>query len=386
MMRKLLILLVCAIICFQSMQVMAAQPLGTLECLESSNPDYIFSLKGSGKRFLLLDILDDPEGKFFLMGIDYYGQGAFDEFSKQRLDVEQVGNAAYKLNNLLIGDGIANNFTKKAYNIPDEVVDYIDFNHVWQTKGSGNSKGNAKNDYTTVCGVNLLSQDEFVKYQSRIGTYDNLFEKKDSPNGSGWWLRDGDSSGINMLAVRKGEKPWIGVWAANDTNLLYRPVFYVSRDFFGKVPIDLKSAGKNIKEIFKTYYTVGELAKMYKETDIYNYLDYKPNITVGVQRFTNGETDITKINDARKLYANVSLTNNQVFEQHGTLVMTHYDCYGRAKQVDSKKIDISAQETQMHALELYLNEIPDEGSYVKITFIGDRINTQTCNSIRFYYE
>ena len=219
---------------------MAEKPFGTLDCSINSNSDYIFKLKGSGQRFLLLDVLDDNDSKFFLMGIDYYGQGAFDEFGKQRLDVEQSGNIAYKLNNILTGDGMVQSFTKKVYSIPSQIVDYIDFNHVWRTKGSGSSKGNAKNDYTTVCGVNLLSQEEFLKYISKIGAFDELLLKKYSPNGSGWWLRDAAPDGSNMLAVRSGEKPWINLWTASDTNLFYRPVFYVSKDFFGNVPIDLK--------------------------------------------------------------------------------------------------------------------------------------------------
>ena len=115
-MKKLLILLVCMILCFQNMQVMAEQPIGTLDCMINSNSDYIFTVKGSGKRFLLLDVLNDNDSKFFLMGIDYYGQGAFDEFGKQRLDIEQMGNVAYKLNNMLTDEGLVQSFTKKMYN------------------------------------------------------------------------------------------------------------------------------------------------------------------------------------------------------------------------------------------------------------------------------
>ena len=114
-MKKLLILLACMILCFQNVQVMAEQPFGTLDCMNNSNSDYIFKLKGSEQRFLLLDVLDDNDSKFFLMGIDYYGQGAFDEFGKQRLDGEQMGNVAYKLNNVLTGEGLVQSFTRKVY-------------------------------------------------------------------------------------------------------------------------------------------------------------------------------------------------------------------------------------------------------------------------------
>lgn len=385
-MKKLLKLLVCMILCFQNMQVMAETPFGTLDCMNNSNSDYIFKIKGSGQRFLLLDVFDDNDSKFFVMGIDYYGQGAFDEFGKQRLDVEQTGNVAYKLNKVLTGEGLVQSFTQKVYSLPSEIVDYIDFNHAWKTKGSGSSKGNAKNDYTTVCGVNLLSQEEFLKYISKIGAFDELLLKKYSPNGSGWWLRDGAPDGSNMLAVRSGDKPWINLWTASDTKLFYRPVFYVSKDFFGNVPIDLKSAGEGVKSIFKEYYTIGELKKIYKEADVYDYLDYKSDITVKVERFTNGKDSISKINNAELVCAEIIITNNQMSEQSGTIVMTYYDCNGRTKQIDSRRILISANETQAHKLSLNFSEVPEKDSYVKITFVEDKKSFQSNNSIRFYCE
>ena len=365
---------------------MAEQPYGTLDCIYNSNPDYIFKIKGSAQRFLLLDVFDDSDSKFLMMGIDYYGQGAFDEFGKQRLDTEMMGNAAYKLNTVLTGEGMVQSFTKKVYSLPKELVEYIDFNHVWKTKGSGSAKGNAKNDYTTVCGVNLLSQEEFLKYKSRIGAFDELLLKKYSPNGSGWWLRDGASDGSNMLAVRTGDKPWIHLWASADTNLFYRPVFFVNKDFFGNVPIDLKSAGDGVKSLFKEYYTVGELKNIYKESDVYDYLDYKSNVTVKTESFTNGKDSISKINNTESICAKVSVTNNQKANQVGTLVMTYYDCKGRTKQMDSKRISIAANETQTHNLSLNLNERPEKDSYVKITFMEDKNSFQTNNSVRFYCE
>ena len=189
-----------------------------------------------------------------------------------------------------------------------------------------------------------------------------------------------------MLAVRSGDKPWINLWTASDASLFYRPVFYVSKDFFGNVPIDLKSAGEGVKSIFKDYYTIGELKKIYKEADVYDYLDYKSDITVKVDRFTNGKDSISKINDAKSVYADVSITNNQITDKFGTIVMTYYDCNGRTKQIDSKRIFISAGETQAHKLSLSFNEIPEKDSYVKITFVEDKKSFQSNNSIRFYCE
>ena len=148
----------------------------------------------------------------------------------------------------------------------------------------------------------------------------------------------------------------------------------------------MKSAGEGVKSIFKEYYTIGELKKIYKEADVYDYLDYKSDITVKVERFTNGKDSISKINNAKQACAEISITNNQVSEQVGTIVMTYYDCNGRTKQIDSRRIFISANETQAHKLSLSFNEIPEKDSYVKITFVEDKKSFQSNNSIRFYCE
>ena len=128
------------------------------------------------------------------------------------------------------------------------------------------------------------------------------------------------------------------------------------------------------------------MKKIYKEADVYDYLDYKSDITVKVERFTNGKDSISKINNAELVCAEIIITNNQMSEQSGTIVMTYYDCNGRTKQIDSRRIFISANETQAHKLSLNFSEVPEKDSYVKITFVEDKKSFQSNNSIRFYCE
>ena len=384
-MKKILTLVICYLLCFQTANVFAATPLGTLDCLENSNEDYIFTVRESGKRFLLLDITDDKSSKFFIMGIDYYGEGAFDEFSNQRLEPELMSNASYKLNRILTGEGIKQSHTQKVYKLPENIVKYIDFNHLWKTEGTGSAKGNAKDAYTTVCGVNLLSQAEFMNHKSKIGACDEMFARKDSPRASGWWLRDGSSNGKEMLAVRLGDKPWIGTWTASDAGLFYRPIFYVSRDFFSNVPIDLKTAGKNVIEVFKEYYTAGELKQIYSDKEIYDYIGYKPPVSIKADTFTDGAKPIKHIKGSKRLCARVDVMNNMLDKRQGILAMTYYDCFAKPIDTICVWVEIPSGENQTHELELNLKEYPNEGSYVKITFIESEKIKQTNNSIKFYY-
>ncbi len=383
-MKRKCIILVLLVLLLTNINTFAASPVGDVGFREKSNPDYIFTVKGSNRRFLLLDTTNDKNSKFLLMGIDYYGQGFFDEYSNQRYDVENSSNAGYVLNKTLINEGLQQSFTKVIYKIPDNVVEHINFNHEWLTHG-GNTNGNAKNDYKTVCGITLLSQEELLKYKSIIGTKDDIFDGGYTPKGTAWWLRDGDKSSKSMLAVRVADGIKVGLWGASDTSAQYRPIFYVDRDFFGKVPIELSSAGKEVLTVFNKQYTVGELKKIYEEKEIYDFLQYTPDIKVDALSYSNGQKEISSIKGVNSIIANVNITNNASTSKVGVLIMTYYDVYGRAIKVTSKKMLISAGETRNSSLEMKLDKETDEGSYIKITFLDGNKLRQSNNSIKLYY-
>ncbi len=383
-MRRKCTILVLVVLLLTNIETFAASPVGNVEFLEKSDPDYIFTVKGSNRRFLLLDTTNDKNSKFLLMGIDYYGQGVFDGYGNQRYDTENSSNAGYILNKTLIDEGLQQSFTKVIYKIPNNVVEHINFNHEWLTQG-GNANGNAKKDYKTVCGINLLSQEELLKYKSIIGTKDDIFDGGYTPKGTAWWLRDGDKSSKSMLAVRISGEIRVGLWGSSDNSAQYRPIFYVDRDFFSEVPIELSSAGKEVLAVFNKQYTIGELKKIYEEKELYDILQYAPDIKVNALSYSDGQKEISSIKGVDHIIANVDITNNAAMAKSGILIMAYYDAYGRSIKVTSKKMLISSGETRDSSLELQLDKVADEGSYIKITFLDGNKLHQSNNSLKLYY-
>lgn len=192
----------------------------------------IFRIEGSDKEFVLLD---DEDG-FFVLAKDQYGKRAFDPDGTQKFDIEDSNNIAYWLNNGFLKDG------NGGLKLPDEIIKYIDPDREWFTEG-GFSKGNCPEDYTTTCGVTLLSQIEWSKYDEVFGVVDDI-------GLYGWWLRTGRGIGGNESSVmvgmtgqgRIGET--FGQTSSNSTQYYVRPAFYLKDEFFTTVKLD--KMGNNV--------------------------------------------------------------------------------------------------------------------------------------------
>ena len=189
-MRKILALAISILLACSSL--VSAADVAAVSKRDTSDENYIFRTKGSNQRFLLLDVTDDKDSKFFIMGIDYYGQVAFNTSAGNKFAPDLSLNIGYKLNHAFVTDGFVQSHTQKTYKLPQNVIEHIDFNHVWETEGTDK---NGENRYKTTCGIALLSQEELIKHQNKIGWSDNLLNRKDSPNGNVWWLRTGRHNG-----------------------------------------------------------------------------------------------------------------------------------------------------------------------------------------------
>lgn len=387
-MRKILTLLLSAALTVASAAPAAfAADASQIAYRELSDENYIFRVKGSSQRFLLLDTTDDKSSKYFIMGIDYYGQMAFDTLGSQKFDTTSAMNIAYKLNNSFITEGFKQSLTDRVYKLPQNVIDHIDFNHVWTTEGSGRVGLGAEKDYKSTCGIAVLSLEEMYKYQSKIGWRDNIvYNGKDSTNSHVWWLRTGSSNTNEMYTV-KPNTPDVSKWTYLDETPQIRPVFYVDSDFFGEVPIDLETAGKYVREVFKPNFTAGELKKIYPESDLYNYLGYKSLVDTSVISATDGTKEITKLNGVSNISVNAEFSNNNVKSESGIAVMTYYNAYGEAIKTDSVSMLIAPGETRSCNLSLNFDSAPEQDDYVKITFVNrSKPYEHNNNCVKYYCE
>ena len=217
----------------------------------------IFKIEGNDREFILLD---DEQG-FFVLCKDVYGTRAFDPDGTQKFDPEDSNNIAYWLNNGFLKDG------NGGFKLPEEIIKYIDNDRSWFTEG-GFSKGNCPDDYTVRCGITLLSQQEWLKYDEVFGVLDDI-----PPYG--WWLRTGRGIGgdVNMVLTSKTGDGRIGgtfgdVSSGGVRNYI-RPAFYLKDEFFKEVKLD------------KIGFNVGKALSRH-----FSYTDFRGDGTVG---YSNSE-------------------------------------------------------------------------------------------------
>ena len=205
----------------------------------------IFRIEGNSKEFILLD---DEQG-FFVLCKNVYGTRAFDPDDTQKFDVDDPNNIAYWLNHDFLKDG------NGGLKLPDEIIKYIDNDRTWFTEG-GFSGGNCPKDYTVQCGVTLLSQQEWLKYDEVFGVLDDIPQY-------GWWLRTGRGigGGANVVLASKTGDGRIGgtfgdVSSGSVRNYI-RPAFYLKDDFFREVRLD--KIGFNVGKALSRHFTYDDL-------------------------------------------------------------------------------------------------------------------------------
>ncbi|SDD50428.1 Endo-1,4-beta-xylanase, GH35 family [Paenibacillus sp. UNCCL117] len=210
-----------------------------------------FTIKGSSKEFILLNVTEDVYSKYFVLAKNNYGTRAFDPDNTTKFDVEDPNNIGYWLNHDLIDPAAAG--TNK---LPEELVPHINNEHVWQTEAC-RSNSICPSDYTTTAGVALLSQSEYVAFAPKLGVVDAM-------SGWGWWLRT--ARGLGTTAPTK----MLGVRIASDTGITHetdasytgvhvRPAFYLKADFFSSVKLEVASMGSSVKQAILANYTKEQL-------------------------------------------------------------------------------------------------------------------------------
>ncbi len=340
---------------------------------DKSPEENVFRVFGTDMEFILLDTSDNLESKFFIMAKSYFPKKAYGK--NQRFDPEDPGNIAYFLNNEFLTDGITDGFTKRLYKLPNEITAHIDKNHVWETE-AGRTAGNCPERYYFTAGVALLSQEEYLKYQNKIGMTDEFNNLIDAPNFVGWWTRTGSASS-EMICVRPvtGTTQLYG-WASNDAGLNFRPAFWVDKDFFKNVKIDLTTVGENVKQEIKKYYSIDELKNLYPVSLIYDYLDFTPEVFIdNVDAFKND-------NAAGNLNIKADFINNLTEEISGSLVAVLYASGGFPKRMASVPLTILPKSEVTAEINLNLGTALKSGDYVKIFYskASDRMGN-TSNSI-----
>ena len=227
------------------------------DCPAITPPENVFRVRGSQQSFILLDTEGSDTSKFFILAKDFYGSKPFDKNNSQILNPAGKDNIAGYLN----GDFLAAD--EGSGGLCADVKKYIDSEHEWTTNAPLRN-GEIDRDYKTVMGVNLLSLAEYNKYKKKIGCRDNSTDA--------WFLRSGlrfytSSHYMHCVSVTPSADNIIN--RTPQTSMAIRPAFYLSRDFFKNVKLDLEKTGGNVKRTVAALYSAEELKNAgYTEAEI----------------------------------------------------------------------------------------------------------------------
>lgn len=239
-----------------------------------------FTIEGSTRPYVLLDRYDDEDSAFYILA-DYITTPRLQhESDPQRINPQDEESIGYWLNN---------NYAKTGYEIAGvnkepleaDIYNYVDKNHKWWVEaGIDGVDGDDTEDYYYTAGIGMPTQTETMKYIDRFGwnvasEHGNWFVNWQTATGSEDTGQYVVVDNFPIESVDKiynaGEHKSVGMTPSllpQDKWYYVRPSFYLNRDFFTNVRLNVGSVGKNIKKMLKAVYTPAELAVIYSEEEI----------------------------------------------------------------------------------------------------------------------
>ena len=220
-------------VCIDALAVERVYILPSTTC-EKAPENNMFQLKGSPDKYILLDNTDEG---FFVLAQKFCAIKPFSVNGEAvAFDPEDKNSIAYWLNN----DYLESDMLPQI--IRENLVE-----RVYNTEGGG-SLVPFRKDYSSTCKVVLLSQTEWSKYNAKFGYADDT--------SSGYWaLRSvREMTGSPLVACTSGSNAGLTVDGKWSSALGIRPAFYLSKDFFTKVSVDVANTGDAVMSIIRKGY------------------------------------------------------------------------------------------------------------------------------------
>lgn len=277
------------------------------------------TFKVGDKTFTLLDTFDNDESTFFVTVNDYYGTK---DISSIYMDPTDPTSYAYWMDKIFKTSG---NGDGKV--LPTQIVKYINNNHIWLTEGApesptGTSKSNddiAAQNYTFKAGVAPISVSEIKRYKDVIGSADGFEEISKAA----FFTRTGaNNTEINnstvdyIICATRGlnaddatsDNMWFPHWNVGSGTHI-KPVFYLTKEFFKNVELDMRNVGDNVWAAMKEVYSIEELSDIYDEETLSDMgFTSKSTFSVSYSKYGDAADLYETLNGATSLQANVTYT------------------------------------------------------------------------------
>ena len=316
-----------------------------------------------GKEFSLIRQYDNDKSTFFVAAEEVYGL------------VENRSNKFDPNNDLSMQYWLSNSFAKgdveSGDTLPDDITNYIDFDHIWLTEGAPSATNPIEAPYTFKAGVTVPSISE-IKRNDNMG-----YAVNDS---STYFVRtpaDYSENGKTFSFVSGTDKEWGGVlfnhWDLPSTAGV-RPVFYLSGDFFKNVKMDIENIGDNVFEMMKNTYSLDELAHLYTADEIALLEEggFKWNLKTNVSFKNYDESaDVTELAGATSLKAIITVENNTGAAVNTKAYIALYDGFDRLAGIDIADISVGNGSSATVKPGFETLSGVDAGYKVKVMIFGD---------------
>ena len=276
MKKKLTSAIILAAFIMQTFSVAFAAPVALTTArvkgwCEKSPSENIFKLADYPDEFILLESNDEG---YFVLTKSLYGTIYFNENTTGKFDADDPNSTAYWLNGEFLENG--NGGKKLPQPITDNLVE-----REWLTE-AGAAGSSFPEDYYSKAKIAYLSNAEWLKYTMKVGFGDDT-------SASYYFLRSTSgeptetSAKILIINTKISQGRYIAKTAAySKLTRQYgvRPCFYLPKDFFERVKVDMYTAGDNVRaEIIKNSDKDG-LEKLYSKKELNKlYAKMPPRIT-----------------------------------------------------------------------------------------------------------
>lgn len=345
------------------------------------SPDSVkFKVKDNEREFVLAKTFNNKESKYYVVANETYGRRTAtastytinvdgtnmiiaNRYDPQYSDIANWVNSSFPV------------YGNDEMKIPEEFLDYINYNHIWRTEGRYNtgtsSNGYYAGTYDSYCftaGVTIPSMTEVSKYAS-IGYYaapvggttgnSFILSRTGTPNGSTFtslnsWNYNYQVSGqLDLQADTRYRNQHDNLVNKPMNNI--RPQFYLKDGFFANVAIDLKTAGADVLEEIKKE-DIDALRALYTDAELTTYLgidlsQYPEIKTYSGEALAYGETVYSTVLDATWKINNeeISVLNNSYIITEADAGKTIAVEYAKDGKVYTNSYDIPALENAPHS-------------------------------------
>lgn len=380
---KLFLPVVLVCLTFGSVTVGAWEGVTGVDWLDDTPKENVFRVEGDKREFILLDVTDNPQSRFFVLAKEYYADREFDSRGKSLFNPKDGKNLGGWLNGSFIKYGNQVN-SGEIMKFPGEIINHIDMKHFWITDGK-----TAETEELGTYGVGLMSQEEMVKYADKFGVDDGLTTSSIFTNTYGWWIRTQDDTDTANKIVFRFDKTNNGSnihgWSANVDGIAVRPCFYLNESFFSDVRINLWDMGENVRRAIKKIYLKESMAKIYDEEELWDKFGYSANINIKVESLTDKSGNKADI-DAEYVSAEIKADSKLKEDTDASVLMVLYGEDNCPVRFEVKNVRIPGRQESTHEIEMPLQNVSKErGFYFKIYIIkpGTKLKAFS-NAVRIY--